>query len=99
MVALPPRRIWTVPVRWVAGGAMVGAMLAGVSLSLAGSEMPAAAQVQQFLLGPGSSVGEQTKVKPKNCTTGSDGSITCDTVLENPPGNTPAKPSYTPFSN
>jgi hypothetical protein len=61
---------------------------------------PASAQVQQFILGPGSSVGRETKVEPKNCVTDpKTGAITCDTQLVNPPSDTPAKPSYTPFSN
>ena len=61
---------------------------------------PAAAQVQQFMLGPGSSVGRETKVEPKNCVTDpKTGAVSCDTQLVNPPGNTPAKPSYTPFGN
>ena len=61
---------------------------------------PAVAQVQQFILGPGSSVGRETKVEPKNCVTDpKTGAITCDTQLVNPPGDTPAKPSYTPFGN
>jgi hypothetical protein len=61
---------------------------------------PAAAQVQQYMLGPGSSVGSETKVEPKNCVTDPvTGAITCDTKLVNPPGDTPAKPIYSPFSN
>lgn len=61
---------------------------------------PAVAQVQQFILGPGSSVGRETKVEPKNCVTDpKTGAITCDTQLVNPPSDTPAKPSYTPFGN
>ena len=67
---------------------------------IAQAPLPASAQVQQFMLGPGSDVGSQTKVKPKNCVTDpQSGAITCDTQLVNPPGNTPAKPSYTPFGN
>ena len=63
-------------------------------------EGPASAQVQQFILGPGSSVGRETKVEPKNCVTDpKTGAITCDTQLVNPPSDTPAKPSYTPFGN
>lgn len=57
----------------------------------------AQAQVQQFILGPGSSVGPSTQVKPKDCVTGSDGSITCNTQLVNPPGTTEAKPQYSPW--
>ena len=57
----------------------------------------AQAQVQQFLLGPGSSVGPETQVKPKDCVTAPDGSITCNTQLVNPPGTTQAKPQYSPW--
>ena len=60
---------------------------------------PAMAQVEQFILKSGSEVGPATKVKPKNCVTAKDGSITCQTELVNPPGNTPAKPQFSPFSN
>jgi len=51
------------------------------------------------MLKSGSQVGPTTEVKPKNCVTAKDGSITCDTELVNPPGNTPAKPQFNPFSN
>jgi hypothetical protein len=60
---------------------------------------PALAQVEQFMLKSGSQVGPTTEVKPKNCKTAKDGSVTCDTELVNPPGNTPAKPQFNPFSN
>lgn len=74
----------------------LGSVLAAVAFAVE----PAVAQVQQYMLGPGSSVGSQTKVEPKNCVTDPvTGAITCDTKLVNPPGDTPAKPSYTPFSN
>jgi hypothetical protein len=38
-------------------------------------------------------------VKPKNCVTGPDGSITCDTQLENSPSDTQARPIYEQFKN
>jgi hypothetical protein len=57
------------------------------------------AQLESFLVGPGSSVGPATKVKPKNCVTASDGSITCDTELENSPSDTQAKPQFELFNN
>jgi hypothetical protein len=57
------------------------------------------AQTESFLLGPGSGVGPATKVKPTNCVTGPDGAITCDTELENPPGDTQARPQYELFQN
>jgi hypothetical protein len=60
---------------------------------------PAKAQMESFLLGPGSKVGPATQVEPTNCVTADDGTITCDTKLVNPPGDTPAKPQYSPFPN
>lgn len=60
---------------------------------------PSLAQSESFLVGPGSSVGPSTKVKPKNCVTGPDGSITCDTQLENSPSDTQASPMYEQFKN
>lgn len=77
------------------------ALLLGTSLTplLLGGQ-PSLAQVQRFLLAPGSSVGNETQIKPKNCVTDpKTGAVTCDTEIVNPPGNTPAKPSYTPFGN
>lgn len=68
-------------------------------LVLAALSQPAWAQVQTFILQPGSNVGPATKVVPTNCVTGPDQAITCDTKLENPPSNTPAKPQYSPFKN
>jgi hypothetical protein len=59
---------------------------------------PALAQVESFLLGPGSTVGPATKVEPTNCVTAPDGSITCGTKIVNPEGDTPAKPQYSPFN-
>ena len=72
-------------------GIASGAVVAGLSL-------PAVAQVESFLWGPGSNVGPETKIEPSNCITAADGSITCDTKVVNPPGDTPAKPQYRPFS-
>jgi len=69
----------------------VGCLLAAV--------LPARAQVESFMLKSGSQVGPATQVKPKNCVTAKDGTITCDTELVNPAGNTPAKPQFTPFRN
>ena len=61
---------------------------------------PAQAQVEKFTLKRGSNVGPATKVVPTNCVTNpTDGSTTCDTKVVNPQGDTPAKPSYTPFSH
>jgi hypothetical protein len=75
----------------VLGGFGVGSLLALSS--------PVLAQVESFLLESGSQVGPTTEVKPKNCVTAKDGTITCDTELVNPPGNTQAKPHFNPFSN
>ena len=62
--------------------------------------MPAAqAQGESFLLKRGRSVGPETQIKPTNCVTGPDGSITCDTVIQNPPSDTPAQPNFQPFKN
>jgi hypothetical protein len=51
------------------------------------------------MLQPGSKVGPETRVKPTDCVTAPDGSVTCDTKLENSPSTTPAKPQYNPFGN
>lgn len=68
-------------------------------LALLAPACPALAQVQTFMLQPGSNVGPGTKVVPQNCVTAKDGSITCDTKLQNSPSDTPAKPIYQPFRN
>jgi len=70
-------------------------LLAGAAAALA--QAPAQAQVESFLWGPGSNVGPATKVEPQNCKTAADGTITCDTKLVNPAGDTQAKPQYNPF--
>jgi hypothetical protein len=82
------------PLRTSAG---LVALLASAAALLA--QAPARAQVESFLWGPGSNVGPATKVEPQNCRTAADGSITCDTKLVNPEGDTPAKPQYNPFKN
>ncbi|MBM5797230.1 MAG: hypothetical protein FJ050_00435 [Cyanobacteria bacterium M_surface_7_m2_040] len=75
-------------------------LLALAATAAAVSPRHSVAQSQQYMLGPGSNVGSQTKVEPKNCVTDAQtGAITCDTQLVNPPSDTPAKPSYTPFGN
>jgi hypothetical protein len=64
--------------------------------------LPGRSQVETFLYDgrPASKVGPATKVKPADCRTNpADGSITCDTKLENSPSDTPAKPKYQPFNN
>ncbi|MEB3308533.1 MAG: hypothetical protein VKK98_10355 [Cyanobacteriota bacterium] len=66
---------------------------------LSGGLLPAAAtaQVQKFMLGPGSNVGAESQVVPQDCVTAEDGSITCNTKVVNPPGTTRAKPIYSPW--
>ena len=44
-------------------------------------------------------MGPATEVKPKNCVTAPDGSVTCDTELVNPAGDTRAKPQLELFKN
>ncbi|WP_415409934.1 hypothetical protein ACLM45_00165 [Synechococcus sp. A10-1-5-9] len=76
--------------------------LAGISLITAFSlvlPQSALAQSEVWLLGPNSRTGQQSTVVPTDCVEGSDGSITCNTKIENPPGDTPAKPYYNPFSS
>ena len=68
-------------------------------LSLPLLPLPALAQRETWRLQRGSNVGPATEVKPTNCVTAPDGTVTCDTKLENPKGDTPAKPSYNPFPN
>lgn len=74
-------------------------LMAMAALAVGGGLAPGAAlaQVQKFILGPGSNVGAETRVQPKDCVTAPDGSITCNTQLVNPPGTTEAKPQYSPF--
>lgn len=82
-------------------GVLWTVLAASGSITLAGvcGGAPVLAQAESFLVGPGSSVGPSTKVKPKNCVTGPDGSITCDTQLENSPSDTQARPIYEQFKN
>ena len=57
------------------------------------------AQSESWLLEPNSSTGESSKVVPTNCIKEADGSITCDTKIKNPQGDTQARPSFNPFNN
>ncbi|MFM7087566.1 MAG: hypothetical protein ACKOXO_11335 [Cyanobium sp.] len=59
----------------------------------------ALAQVESFLLKPGSNVGPDTRITPTDCVTAADGTVTCNTRIENSPTDTPAKPQYQPFRN
>jgi hypothetical protein len=78
--------------------AAMGPALAAMGMVWAAlAPLGAQAQVQTFILGPGSNVGAETQVKPKDCVTGPDGSITCNTQLVNPPGTTQARPQYSPW--
>ena len=82
--------------------ASVPQRLLGISfLSAVSVTLPqvALAQSEVWLLGPGSRTGEQSTVVPTDCVEGADGSITCNTKIENPPGDTPAKPFFNPFSS
>ena len=70
--------------------------MAGLSLVA----RPGLAQSEAFLLKPGSKVGPASNVKATNCKTNpADGSITCDTKIENSPSDTQAKPEFSPFRN
>ncbi len=79
-------------------GKTLQGLVAGLGLAAALAS-PALAQSQRFLLGPGSNVGPETKIEPQNCVTAADGTITCDTKIVNPKGDTPAKPQYSPFNH
>jgi|TARA_X000000950_G_scaffold32047_1_gene34609 hypothetical protein len=69
-------------------------------LSVTTALAPAArAQSEGWMLGPGSKTGKDSKVVPTNCVTTADGAITCDTKVETPSSNTPARPYYNPFND
>jgi hypothetical protein len=74
------------------------AMAAFALLALAPSALWA--QSLRYNLGPGSRVGVPTEVEPTDCVTDpKDGAVTCNTKLKNPPGESPARPSFEPFNN
>jgi hypothetical protein len=73
-------------------------LMAGAGLCLVAPQI-AQAQTETWLLGPNSRSGPGSTVVPTDCVTGDDGSITCNTKIENPAGTTPAKPYYNPFTN
>lgn len=75
---------------WLPGFALLSLIL-GLS--------PVRAQVETFMLERGSNIGPETKVVPTNCVTASDGSVSCDTRIINPPSSSPAKPQFQPFKN
>ncbi len=72
---------------------------AAAVLALVLGLQPARAQVETFMLERGSNIGPETKVIPTNCVSASDGSVTCDTQIINPPSASPAKPQFQPFKN
>ncbi|MDM7953841.1 MAG: hypothetical protein QUV07_11605 [Cyanobium sp. CZS 25K] len=82
----------TRPLPWPLRAA--AALVTGLCFSAA-----AQAQVESFMLKRGGNVGPETQIKPTNCVTGKDGAVTCDTVIENPAGDTPAQPNFQPFKN
>ena len=69
-----------------------------VTMSLCGASS-AFAQTEGWLRGPGSATGKDSKIEATNCVTAEDGSITCDTKVVNPAGNTKARPYYNPFND
>jgi hypothetical protein len=73
-------------------------LMAGAGLFVVAPQI-AQAQSETWLLGPNSRSGQGSTVVPTDCVTGDDGSITCNTKIENPAGTTPAKPYYNPFTN
>lgn len=95
MPPLPP----ALPVRHCAPSpAIQGGAAALIALAL----LPGAAalaQVETFINKPGSNVGPATQVVPTNCVQRPDGSLTCDTKLENSPSDSPAAPQFNPFKN
>jgi len=80
-------------------GSGVWWLTASAVLSLVLGLQPARAQVETFMLQRGSNIGPETKVIPTNCVAASDGSVSCDTQIINPPSATPAKPQFQPFKN
>lgn len=83
-------------------GSLGCALIAALALPASVPVLPGAghlAQSESYMVGPGTSVGPGTKVEPKNCVTKPDGSISCDTQLENAPSDSPAKPVFEPFPN
>jgi len=81
------------------GSAATATALVMAATAAVWSGLPAMAQSESFLLKRGSNVGPSTRIKPVNCVTAADGSVTCNTAIENSPSDTPAKPDYSPFKN
>ncbi|WP_457767821.1 hypothetical protein [Cyanobium sp. ULC084] len=82
-------------------GSLWLALMATALMLVSGTwSAPAAwAQSESYLLKRGSNVGPSTRIKPVDCVTAADGSVTCNTAIENSPSDTPAKPEYSPFKN
>ena len=59
----------------------------------------ALAQTEGWLKTPGVNAGKASTVVPTNCVEGSDGSISCDTKIDNPASSTTARPYYNPFND
>ena len=73
---------------------------AALLFSLSAIVIPAArAQSEGWILGPGSRNDQNSTVVPTNCVTDTDGTVTCDTKLENPDSRPPARPYYNPFND
>jgi len=71
-------------------------LLLGFTTALA----PAArAQSEGWMLGPGSKTGQDSTAVPTNCVTMADGAVSCDTKLETPASNKPARPYYNSFND
>lgn len=68
-------------------------------LLLAALNPAAVAAQESFILKRGSNVGPETRIQPVDCVTARDGSVTCNTKIQNSPSDTPARPVIQPFSN
>jgi hypothetical protein len=98
-LCLTERRPGCLPARSAVLLALVCAAAPATAAAAPFAQPALLAQAESFMVGPGSSVGPATKVKPKNCVTNPDGSITCDTQLENSPSDTQARPQFELFKN
>ena len=58
----------------------------------------ALAQTEEWLRGPGSATGKDSKIEA-DCIKAEDGSVTCDTKVVNPASDTKARPYYNPFND
>lgn len=61
--------------------------------------LPSPGHAEEFFrLGPGSKAGPGSEVK-SDCVTRPDGTVECDTRIERPASDTPARPEVDPFGN